>query len=369
VGEGVASPALVGGKLYVFCRQNSREVTRCLEAASGREVWKDEYAARDATGAASRFPVAGPRSSPAVAEGKVITLGVRGTLSCLDAVTGQQVWRKDDFGGSVPRFFTSSSPLIVDGMCIAQLGGDRDGGIVAYALSTGEQKWKWMGDGPAYASLAMVSVGGTPLVVAQTFGKMVALKVADGTLVWETPFAPVGRGYNASSPLVEGQTIFYAGSGRGITAVRFEAQGDKIVGDPVWHNDESSVSFNSPVIKGGLLYGLSARNELFCVNVKTGKTEWTQASAAEEENQGGGGRGRRRGGGGGGGYGTIVSAGSVLLGLTPNAELTVIKPDAKAFTKLASYKVSEKETYSYPIATGKRIYVKDRDSLALWMVE
>ena len=86
VGTGCATPALVGDKLYVFARQGDEEVTLCLNAADGLEVWKDKYTAQAVTGAAARHP--GPRSSPAVANGKVVTLGVGGVVSCLDAGSG-----------------------------------------------------------------------------------------------------------------------------------------------------------------------------------------------------------------------------------------------------------------------------------------
>ena len=91
VGLGDSTPALVGDKFYVFARQGEEEVTLCLNASNGREIWKDKYKAQAVTGPPSRHP--GPRSSPAVAGGKVVTLGVGGVLSCLDAVTGKVVWR------------------------------------------------------------------------------------------------------------------------------------------------------------------------------------------------------------------------------------------------------------------------------------
>jgi len=87
VGTGCATPALVAGKLYVFARQGDEEVILCLDADTGQEKWKDTYAAQAVTGAARRHP--GPRSSAAVAQGKVVTLGVGGVLSCLDAATGK----------------------------------------------------------------------------------------------------------------------------------------------------------------------------------------------------------------------------------------------------------------------------------------
>ena len=69
IGSGDATPALVGNKLYAFARQGADEVTLCLNAANGKEIWRDKYAAQAVTGAAGRHP--GPRSSPAVANGKV----------------------------------------------------------------------------------------------------------------------------------------------------------------------------------------------------------------------------------------------------------------------------------------------------------
>src|SRR2546427_12983790 len=43
VGDGVATPALVGDKLYVFTRQEGNEILRCLNAADGSEIWQDKY--------------------------------------------------------------------------------------------------------------------------------------------------------------------------------------------------------------------------------------------------------------------------------------------------------------------------------------
>src|SRR5579871_6764749 len=100
VGDGVATPALVGDRLYVFGRQSGSEVVRCLDAADGKELWQDKYETGGATGPAAGF--SGPRSSPAVADGKVVTLGVRGVLSCYDAASGKMLWRKDDYRGAIP---------------------------------------------------------------------------------------------------------------------------------------------------------------------------------------------------------------------------------------------------------------------------
>jgi outer membrane protein assembly factor BamB len=386
VGSGDATPALVGDKLYIFSRQGDDEVIRCLDAASGKEIWQDKYSAVAVTRPADAHP--GPRSSPAVADGKVVTLGVGGVLSCYDAGSGKLLWRKDEIQG-YPRFFTSSSPIIVDGLGIAQLGGSKNGAIVAYDLATGDQKWKWTGDGTAYASPVLLTVNGNKLIIAETEGKIVAVNAADGKLAWQTPFR---TRYNAAGPIVDGQTLVYVGDNNlpGVTDVKIEKEGDGFVSKELWSNKETTVQFNTPVVKDGLVFGLSQGNQFFCMNAQNGKTLWTApagqapgarpAAGGAPQGQGGlqggpqrgqGGRGGRGGGGrlgGGGGYGSIVDAGSVLLALTPSSRLIVFEPSDKEFKQLASYKIADSQTYAYPVVAGNRIYVKDQDSVILWTI-
>jgi outer membrane protein assembly factor BamB len=190
--------------------------------------------------------------------------------------------------------------------------------------------------------------------------------------------------------------------------MKLEKEGDKFVAKELWSNTDKGVQFNTPVLKNGMLYGLTQGNELFCINAKDGKTAWsapfpgsnTGELAAGERPRGerpagerregerpggerppgdrppgdrppggppGGGRGMGRGGAGG--YGSIVDAGSVLLALTPAGQLIVFAPSDKEFKQLASYKVSETQTHAYPVASGNRIFIKDKDSVVLWTID
>ena len=349
VGLGDASPAVVGNKVYVFVREGTDEFIRCLDAASGKELWSEKYDATQVSGPAASVH-SGPRSSPTVAEGKVVTLGVGGVVSCVDAATGKLLWRKDDFSGAWPRFYTASSPIVTGGLCIAQLGSESNGGIVAYDLATGDQKWKWTGDGTAYASPDLLTVEGTKMVLTLTAKKIVGLGVADGKLLWESPFPAQGMNYNAATPIVDGQTVIYTGSGRGTKAVKIEKTGDGFAAKELWSNPDNGVQFNTPVLKGGQLYGVSQKGVIFCLDAQSGKTLWTTEL-------------------GGRGFGCIVDAGSVLLALTPKGELTVFEPSDKEFKKLAGYKVTETETYAYLVLAGKGLFVKDKDAVSLWTTD
>jgi len=348
VGLGVSTPALVGDKLYVFTRQGGDEITLCLSAAEGKELWQDKYAAQAVGGPASQFP--GPRSSPAVAEGKVVTLGVGGVLSCLDAATGKMAWRKDEFPKVVPQFFTATSPIIADGMCVAFLGGKDNGAVIAFDLATGNQKWKWAGDTPAYASPVLMTLEGKKAIIAQGEKKIVGLALADGKLLWEIPTPVQGRANNSASPIVEGQTVFYTGQGRGTRAVKIEKQGDGFEAKELWINPQFGTGFNTPVLKDGFLYGSSDKDNFFCLSAQTGQAAWTDTVKRER-------------------FVAILDGGSVLLALPNNSELIAYKPSDKGYEELLKIKVADAPTHAHPVIAGKRIFVKDKESVTLWMME
>ena len=349
VGSGDGTPALMGGKLYVFARQDDDEVTLCLNASDGSQLWQDKYAAQAVTGAASRHP--GPRSSPAVAEGKVVTLGVGGVFSCLDAATGKVVWRKDPFPKVVPTFFTAMSPMIVDGTAIAHLGAKGNGAIIAYDLASGDERWRWDVEGPEYASPALLTVAGTKQVVTLTEKSIVGVGLSDGKLLWQLPFAPARRAYNAATPIVDGQTVIYTGAGRGTKAVKVEKQGDGFAAKELWSNPEVAPQYNTPVLKDGLLFGLSDRGNLFCINAESGQTAWIDTAA----------HGR--------GFAAVLDAGSCLVALPSTSQLIAFKPTGSEYQELAVIKVSDTPTYAYPVIAGDRIFVKDQDAVTMWAME
>lgn len=348
VGSGDATPALVGDKLYVFARQGDDEVALCLNTADGKEVWRDKYAAQAVTGAAARHP--GPRSSPTVADGKVVTLGVGGVLSCLDAATGKVLWRNEEFTKAVPQFFTAMSPIVVDGLCIAHLGGKGAGTLVAFDLASGSQKWTWAGDGPAYASPVLLTVDGSKQIVVQTEKSVVGVGAADGKLLWQVASPPQGRMFNSASPIVDGTTVFYTGQGSGTKAVKVEKQGDGFAAKELWSNADLGTGFNTPVLRDGMLYGISDKGNFFCMNAQNGQAAWTDTKRLDR-------------------FGAVLDAGACLLALPGNSELIALKPSDKQCEELARIKVAESPTYAHPVVAGNRIFIRDQDAVTLWTIE
>jgi len=349
VGLGDATPALVGDKLYVFARQGSEEVILCLNAADGKELWRDKYEAQAVNGPASGH--GGPRSSPAVAKGKVVTLGVGGILSCLDAANGKVVWRKDNWTKTVPGFFTAMSPLITGDLCIVHMGGKGEGTVVALDLASGNSKWEWAGDGPAYASPVLFTVDGSQQVVVQTEKNVVGLGLADGKLLWQVASPAQRMAQNAVTPVVDGSTIYYSGQGQGTKAIKIEKQGDSFAAKELWANATLGTVFNTPVLKDGSLFGLSDKGNLFCINAQSGEATWTDSTKHDR-------------------FGAVIDAGSVVLAL-PGQDSTLIafKPNNKQYEELAKIKVSDTPTYAHPLVAGHRMFVKDKENLTLFSLD
>ena len=352
VGVGEASPVMVGDKIYAFGRLGGDEVITCLDA-NGKEIWHDKYPAALIKGPAGPFP--GPRSTPAVGEGKVCVLGVHGVVSCLDAASGKLVWRKET--AAKPTFFTSTSPLIVDGKCVVFTGG-----LTAYDLNTGETKWEWKGNAP-YGSPALATVDGVKQVVSPAAGALVGVRLADGKPLWEIKVGGFAYQSHYSTPIIDGPMVYYSSSaGRGgkggkggggassFYALKIQKDGDTFTVAEVWKKPMAADGYHVPLLKDGMLFGVAGRN-FFCVDAKTGDELWKDSTPRGE-------------------CGSILDAGSVLLALTSDKQLVAFNASNKSFAQVAKYQVSDAETWCVPIVAGSRIFVKDKiGMLTLWSIQ
>ncbi len=348
VGTGDATPILEGNKLYVNTRQGSDEVLLCLDAATGREIWKSKYPCIEVTGPSSSHP--GPRSTPAIANGKVVTFGVSAILSCYDASTGKVLWRRENPTNAVPTFFAAMSPLIVDNLCIAHIGKKDDGEVLALDLNTGKEIWKWAGDGPSYSSPSVMIIGGKKHVIVQTEKNLISLDLADGKLLWKIPTPVQQRFYNSVSPYIDGQTIYITGQGSGMKSVKIEKKGNDFLPVELWNNSEVGAKWNTPVLKNGYLYGFTDQKRMYCLDASTGKTKWINNDVSSD-------------------FATIVDCGSVLMGLPSTATLIVLKPDFESYSDIKQYKVSGTAIYAFPVIAGNNIYIKDAESLTLFRIK
>jgi outer membrane protein assembly factor BamB len=349
VGDGVSSPVVVGDRVYLLTRQKpDEEVVLCLDLAGGKEVWRSAYPAPYKLGSPAHG-YEGPRSTPAVADGRVFTFGISGILSCLDATTGTVLWRKDfvkQYPGTAPGWGTSASPLVDGGLCILHVGGRDTGGLTAFDVRTGDVRWCYDGDAPAYGSPILADLAGERQVVTLTLNSFLGVSAATGRLLWKLPCREI-HSENCLTPILHGDLLIYAGRGERPRAVRLERGASGIAPKEVWKGDGPTLYMSTPVLAGDLLFGVSTRGAgcFFCLDPAGGKTLWES-----DERQGIG-------------YTSILSAADVLLFLTQDGRLFVVRASGKGYEPVARYKVSDRRTMAHPVFLGDRILIRDDSTL------
>jgi outer membrane protein assembly factor BamB len=354
VGEGHSSPIVSGNRVYIQARQGEQEVLSAIDLNSGKSLWTDSHPVAYTMNPAALGHGKGPKSTPAISGGKLYSLSINGMLSCHDAETGKVKWRKnfsEEFKATSPLYGTAMSPLVIDNLVIAHVGGNFGGMLAAFNADTGDVKWSWKGDGPGYASPIVVTLGGARQIVTQSEKNIIAVSPSSGEMLWQMPFT-TEYDQNIVTPVVYKDTIIFSGIDKGTFAIKPQMNGGKWKAEQVWQNPQVAMYMNSPVVSGDHLFGLShkRKGQFFGLDARTGATAWT-SEGREGENAG------------------MLVAGNLLFFLTNDAELIVARKSATAFEPLKKYTVAQSPTWAHPVVIGSRILIKDATTLALWGLE
>jgi outer membrane protein assembly factor BamB len=349
VGVGHSSPVVVGERVFLFSRQGDDEALESFDRASGRRLWRQSYAAPYRINMAAYAHGKGPKSTPAVADGRVFTLGIGGILSAHDAAGGRLLWRKDfsgQFPQTSPTYGTAQSPVVDRGRVIVHVGGSGKGALTAFEAATGAVVWAWSGDSPAYGSPVVGDIGGVRQVVTFTDSMLVGLSADTGQLLWKLPFT-TSYDQNAVTPIVSGDTVIFSGLDHPVKAVRIGRTGRAWKAVPVWENAEVASYMSTPVLAGGRIFGLSHRRkgQLFAVDAATGRTIWL-AEGRQGDNA------------------ALAAAGGVLLALTTEGQLLVVDAASPTYKVLRSYTVAETPTWAHLAVVEDGVFIKDEATLS-----
>tara|TARA_Y100000588_G_scaffold273967_1_gene289905 strand:- start:1079 stop:2314 length:1236 start_codon:yes stop_codon:yes gene_type:complete len=350
VGYGYSTPLLIGDRLYVFSRQGDDEVMQALDAATGETVWRTSYDATFEMMAATRRHGPGPKSTPAYADGRLFTLGITGVVTAFEAATGQQLWQRPA-GPVEPLYHTGQSPLVDGDQVILHVGGQDAGALTAFDVSTGEARWSWNGDGPAYGSPIIVNLEDMRQVITFTQENFVGVSAETGQLLWRRPYTTSSTTTSQTPHLYQGDVI-ESGRGNGITRFRVVREGNAWTTENIWHTDEVSLHMTNAVVVDGVMFGLSHLNsgQYFGLDLDTGDVLWTSGPRQAEN-------------------AAILNAGQTIFSLEDDAELVVVSHSREGFEPVTRYEVAESATWAQPTLVGNRVFVRDVESLTLWTVE
>ncbi len=348
-GRGFAGPVVHSGRLILFHRVGDNETVECLEAKSGKALWKADYPTRyvDDFG----FDP-GPRGTPAVAEGRVFTYGAEGMMTGWSLASGGKLWSVDtkkEFGARRGFFGPACSPLVEGNVVIVNVGGRNGAGIVAFDVATGNLRWKASEDEASYASPVAANVGGKRVAFVLTREALEGLNPADGKSLFHHPWRPaIHASVSGATPLIMGDLVFITASyDTGGTLLRCK-EGAL---EKVWSNDDGiSAHYATPVHHEGMLYGFDGRADpgfqpppsLRCVELQTGKVRWSEAGLKA---------------------GTVTLAGDQLLVLTGAGELLRAPATPDGFKPGGRAQILGVEARAHPALAEGLFYARSKDKL------
>src|SRR6266545_6444522 len=311
IGPGWSSFAVHGDLLYTQEQRGEDEVVSCYKVSTGEPVWRH----RDAVRFYESNGGAGPRATPTLSHGRVYTLGATAVLNALDAGNGNVVWSRNaasDTHRKIPDWGITSSPLVVDDIVIVAVSGT----LAAYDLATGKPRWTGPQHGGSYSSPQLATIDGVPQVLLLSAPGAVSVSPADGKVLWEHTWE--GGAIVQPAITADGGVLINAMSMMGGMATRRLAVAHGAGGWTVeerWTSNGLKPYYNDFVVHKGHAYGFDG-NILACIDLEDGKRKW-------------------KGGRFGNGQLVLLSDQDLLLVLSEDGELALVRATPDQFTEVA----------------------------------
>jgi outer membrane protein assembly factor BamB len=353
VGGGHSAPIVAGTRLIYLDENGTREVAHAVDAVTGQELWRVDYAERfqDEWGA-------GPRSTPIIDEGRVYVQACNGEFLCLSLVDGKTLWKtsfEKDFGvkflgskaneGTATRRGNNGSGVIEGRRLILPVGSTHGASLVCFDKTTGQVLWKCGDDEAAYSSFMIATLAGTRQVVAFTADALLGAALETGQILWRIPLKTNAKRH-AASPVIFDDFVLVNSHSIGLVCFHLEKDSGGFKAASAWTNLDLKINLATPVLVDGYLYSQGADKDYVCVEAKTGKVAWSQA---------GFGLGRKD-------YASTIAAGKSLLVLTEDGTLLVLAANPQKYTELGRLQVCG-NTWSHPAFADGRLYVRDGRAL------
>ena len=340
-----AGPDVFAGTLYAVATGGSRETTQtcAFDLRSGRLRWRAGFAA-------------GTSSRPAVLDGTGFVcdgVGHPSTLTAFDTGTGRTLWTKQlpTSGNAVPLAVNGAVHLIDDSIPTS--------GLYAFDVPTGKQIWHYRTDAPVQGNAAL-SAG--LLHIVDDDGFLHAIDLVNGRRRWRGRAEGVSR----ATPVVAGGLVVVASQDYDVYAFD-AASGRRLwrvsLGEELNKSDEVV-----PVVVDGTVYVGAHSGVLYALDTRDGRVRWKFAA------------GNVAATGAGTDYLTPAVSGGLALLSNDSGELYALEAatgrtrwratvgdglgDRPVIAGNLVYQGSVTGISGFDLATGRRRYTLDRDSIS-----
>jgi outer membrane protein assembly factor BamB len=348
-GGGYGSFVVAKGVAYSLEQRREDEALVAYEAETGRELWENRWRSH------FQEPMGGngPRTTPQYVDGRLYALGGMGEFRCVDALTGETVWRHDvttEAKCKVLQFGAAASPL-VSGTNVVVLAGEpmeirnevAGRAVVAYALEGGEPSWQAVKERAAYSSPVHAELAGVPQMLVFTGKSFIGMDPQAGEVLWRHPWK-VSYQNAISQPIVvsSNQVFVSAGYGMGCALLEFSRVEQKWKVEEVWRNKFMKNKLTSSVMHDGHVFGLD-EDILVCLDLETGRRAWKDGRY---------------------GYGQVLLVEDRLIVLCGNGDLALVKADSSEWIEIARLPGISGKTWNNPAIADGMLLIRNAKEMA-----
>lgn len=287
LGDGWSSFAVADGIAVTLEEVNGadHENLLAIRLDNGQPLWRVAL-----PGTHSTLPGgAGPRSTPAIADGIVYAAGSTGSVVAARLQTGEVLWREDlltlsgdsqsDFESRVS-WGRSGSPLVVDEYVVFPLGGvNSPHTLVAFDTQNGQVQWRSGDEQITYSSPVVMTLLGRRQIVYLSEATAAGYDIGTGERIWEHPWTGDSNSDATVSQVVQisdSDILLSKGYLRGASRIHLVREEDAWRTEAVWSSAKSlKTKLTSAVIRDGFAYGLN-EGKLECVDLADGRRRWVR---------------------------------------------------------------------------------------------
>jgi len=361
---GNSTPVICDGRVFVtqpITESNWRGLM-CFDRKDGALLWKNgvTYGEKERTHKSNPYCSASPAT-----DGKIVIVSYGSAGICAYDFDGKQLWHRD-FGAIDHTWGNSTSPVLFGDLVIHYHGPAKNAVLYGLDKQTGETVWKWnepawdpgeRTDGFKGRGPGVIGSWSTPIVADTGQRKelimgfpmeMKAFNPATGKELWScgglNPLVYCSQVYCPDT----GIAVAMGGYSGNSIGVKTGGDGDVTQSHRLWQFIRHHGGIGTGVVKGGLHYYQSGGGDVFCDDMKTGKTIW-------KDHLPGAGRS----------WGSFVMSGDLIYTLSQKGDSVVFKASRDGFEVVAQSDVGEYTNSSLAISDGE-IFLRTHE--ALWCI-
>lgn len=345
MGPSYSGPLVVEDRVFATETVDKQdERVRCLDRVTGKEIWSKSWPGSMKVPFFAGANGSWIRSTPASADGRLFVAGIRDLLVCLDAGTGEEIWRKDFpalMGSPIPQFGCVCSPL-VDGEFVYMQAG---GALHKLEQATGKSVWQSASDGTGknssvFSSPVIQTVAGVRQLVVQGRTELMGIDLESGKLFWSKT-VPAFRGMSILTPTFFNDQFLIANYQHPAMMMAVNRSSDSFSVSESW-KVKTRGNMTTPVVIDGNAYLLLQNQRFACIDLQSGTEKWVSDKFSK--------------------YASLIANGDQILALTSDGELVLFKANPETFEVIDKRKVAN-NSWAHLAVVGNQVFVRNIDGL------